>query len=110
MFSPTRSRTKHEDCCLFGGQIRGLSVGHVGEGGAQHSPLWLLVPKCPMSWAVSYRENIVVTWNVAVAGQVVWTLDEASAADTRLLDHADGGLNFVDVFVCRGQGWWFGIG
>lgn len=62
-------------------------------------PLRLLVPRWPVRWAVPYREEVVVTRNVTVPRQVIWTLEVTGTPGTGILDHADGGLNFIDVFV-----------
>jgi len=55
-------------------------------------PLRLLVPRWPVRWAVPYREEVVVTRNVTVPRQVIWTLEVTGTPGTGILDHADGGL------------------
>lgn len=45
-----------------------------------------------MGRAVSYREKIIMTRNVAVPRQVIWILVVLSTTTTGFLDHTDGGL------------------
>lgn len=52
-----------------------------------------------MRRAVPDGEQVVVTRNVTVPRQVVWILEVTGTPTAGVLDYADSGLNFVDIFI-----------
>lgn len=62
-------------------------------------PLGLLVPRRPVGRAVPDGEQVIVARNVTVPGQVIGVLKVAGTPTAAVLDYADSGLNFVDVFI-----------
>lgn len=62
-------------------------------------PLGLLVPGRPVRGAVPDGQQVIVPGNVTVPGQVIGALKVAGTPAAGVLDYADSGLNFVDVFI-----------